>query len=406
MKRIVWIAVFAGTLIGGLYGLGDDTSCKACHTGAARDFALSSKSDYLTCLDCHGDGHNGPNTGEISEVTPNTCAGCHQEAVSGFNTGKHYYGWEAMGAVPTFASMPGVVTDKGCVVCHKVGYIWEDGSRGRCDSCHSRHLFSAAEARRPEACGTCHAGDHPHYAMWQNSKHGMLYAMDPESGRAPGCISCHGSHYVMTAWGFLGLREGDDIDDKWAEARGKVMGALEIMGPAAAPEVMRTSYAEWEAVREEMIARCSVCHAESYARRELEKGDDLLREADIAKANIIDIADKQFNEGIIDDKTRFSIYREATAHRFSTYMGGFHNSANYAWDEGYLGLVTGTIGERDSLMVEMKLHMIRGKMGQVLPLSIAGLAVAVVSVFGVLFLLIRNRRTARKTPAGSAEETR
>lgn len=27
-----------------------------------------------------------------------------------------------------------------------------------CDACHTRHLFSVAEARRPEACETCHMG--------------------------------------------------------------------------------------------------------------------------------------------------------------------------------------------------------------------------------------------------------
>jgi hypothetical protein len=219
MKNLVWIFIlvllfFTPSMI---FTLDNDASCKACHLGAAKDFALSSKSDYLSCMDCHGDSHNGPDTGEIADVTPKTCQNCHQEAVSQFNSGKHYYGWEAMVAVPTYTSMPGVVTEKGCVVCHKVGYIWEDGSQGRCDSCHSRHLFSAEEAKKPEACGTCHAGDHPHYAMWQNSKHGMLYAMDSESGRAPDCTTCHGSHDVVTAWGFLGLREGDEDDKEWED---------------------------------------------------------------------------------------------------------------------------------------------------------------------------------------------
>jgi hypothetical protein len=185
-------------------------------------------------------------------------------------------------------------------------------------------------------------------------------------------------------------------DEEWAVAREKVRTALEIMGPATAPFVARESMDEWTEIRETMILRCKECHAESFARSELEKGDLLLREADIAKANIIDIANKQYNEGLIDEKTRFSIYREATAHRFSTYMGGFHNSAKYAWDEGYLALVGNTIAERDNLMVEMKLHMIRGKMGQVLPLSIAGLAVAVcAAAAGVIaIVLLRKRRRA------------
>ncbi len=209
----------------------------------------------------------------------------------------------------------------------------------------------------------------------------------------------------MTAWGFLGLREGDEDDKEWFEARAKIKNTLEIMGPATAPEVMRASYEEWQATREDMIARCSTCHAESYARRELEKGDALLREADLAKAKIIDIANMQFEEGLIDDKTRFSIYREATAHRFSAYMGGFHNSANYAWDEGYLELVSGIVAERDHLIVTKKLSVIRSKMGQIMPIGITALAVALVSIFLVLWVLIRNRKISKRKAAESVQDS-
>lgn len=393
IRTVIGVALFLVTFTA--FSLDNDQSCKNCHQGAAKDFALSSKDEYMSCIDCHGSGHNGPDTGLIADVTPKTCEKCHQEAVSQFNAGKHYLGWEAMEAVPTYSAMPGVVTEKGCVVCHKVGYTWDDGSRGRCDSCHSRHLFSAEEAKKPEACGTCHAGDHPHYDMWQNSKHGMLYAIDSESGRAPDCTTCHGSHYVMTAWGFLGLREGDEDDPEWNEARDKVRATLEVMGPANAPNVMRGSYQEWEQVREEMVSRCSQCHAESFARRELELGDELLREADLAKAKIIDIANRKFEEGLIDERTRFGIYREATAHRFSTYMGGFHNSANFAWDEGYLELVSGIVAERDSLVQKKKLSMIRQKMGQLFPLAVSGLGIALASISVLLWMMIRNRLKRR-----------
>ncbi len=153
-----------------------------------------------------------------------------------------------------------------------------------------------------------------------------------------------------------------------------------------------------------MIERCSACHAESYARRELAKGDALLREADLAKAKIIDIANMQFEEGSIDDMTRFSIYREATAHRFSAYMGGFHNTANFAWDEGYLELVSGIVAERDNLIVTKKLSIIQGKIGEILPIGIAGLAVALVSISLVIWMLIRNRKISKRKAAESVQD--
>ncbi|MDW7650311.1 MAG: multiheme c-type cytochrome [Bacillota bacterium] len=365
MRRLWLLFVFGGLLIlmaGSVYAA--DSSCRECHVSAAEDFARGSKAETMLCTDCHGTDHDGPGTGEPFSPTPKTCAGCHEGEVSAFNAGKHYWGWEAMQSVPTYEMMPAAVTDKGCVVCHQVGYIWDDGSRGRCDSCHTRHVFSAEEAKKPEACGTCHTGDHPQYEMWANSKHGKLYQMEGDSGRAPTCVTCHGGHEVMTAWGFLGLRPGDDDDDEWVEAREKVKQALETMGPARAPEIMRESMAEWQYWRDDMVARCSECHAESFVLRELAKGDALVREADIMKAKIIDVADMLFAEGLIDEQTRFGIYRESTAHRFATFMGGFHNSALYAWDKGYLGLATDIVHVRDDAITTKKLSVIRGKIGQ------------------------------------------
>ncbi len=326
------------SVVGGTSFAADvNESCVACHQGAATDWERGVKASFMQCTDCHGSDHTGPATGAIGIPTPNTCAECHSEEVKEFNKGKHYYAWEAMLAVPTYQNMPEVVTDKGCVVCHQIGYVWEDGSQGRCDSCHTKHVFSAEEARKPEACGTCHTGDHPQYEMYINSKHGKIYEMEGDTGRAPTCVTCHGDHNVITAWGFLGMR-GEEPDPEWEKDREKIYNALYVMGPARAPEVMRSTYDEWSDLREEMVDRCSACHAESFVRRDLEKGDELLREADRVKAQIIDVVNMLYEEGSIDDRTRFELYRESTAHRFATFQGGFHNSPLYSWDKGYLPL--------------------------------------------------------------------
>ncbi|WP_272901963.1 multiheme c-type cytochrome [Candidatus Reidiella endopervernicosa] len=61
-----------------------------------------------------------------------------------------------------------------CVQCHSVAT--------KCDSCHTRHLYSAAEARRPEACITCHSGPpHPDDETFA-SAHGQLYLAEGRSG--------------------------------------------------------------------------------------------------------------------------------------------------------------------------------------------------------------------------------
>ena len=142
-------------------------------------------------------------------------------------------------------------------------------------------------------------------------------------------------------------------------------------------------------------ARCAECHAESYARRELEKGDALLREADLAQAKVIDLANTFYDEGLIDDRTRFNIYRDGTARRFSAYMGGFHNSPEHAWDEGYLALVSGLVAERDQMVQTKMLSMIRGKMGQALGLGIAGAVGLVVALVGMGLLFWFWRRSSK-----------
>ena len=57
-----------------------------------------------------------------------------------------------------------------------VGRINLDGSKGACTSCHTRHRFSLAEARKPEACDQCHLDpDHPQIEIYEESKHGTIY---------------------------------------------------------------------------------------------------------------------------------------------------------------------------------------------------------------------------------------
>jgi len=87
-----------------------------------------------------------------------------------------------------------------------VGTRYPDGSIGNCTVCHTRHRFSVAEARKPDACASCHLGpDHPDIEIYENSKHGQIYAAEgeewnwdaapgtwqPGDYRAPTCAACH-----------------------------------------------------------------------------------------------------------------------------------------------------------------------------------------------------------------------
>ncbi|MFN3164552.1 MAG: multiheme c-type cytochrome, partial [Pseudohongiellaceae bacterium] len=124
---------------------------------------------------------------------------------------------------PELSGAPG---ETGCMQCHGtdikldennrptpetwpnngMGNIYPDGSTGSCNTCHSRHKFSIAEARHPHACASCHLGpDHPNIEIFNNSKHGHLYntegdewkmdsapdAWEPGDYRGPTCATCH-----------------------------------------------------------------------------------------------------------------------------------------------------------------------------------------------------------------------
>jgi cytochrome c553 len=87
-----------------------------------------------------------------------------------------------------------------------IGRINPDGSEGSCSACHSRHSFSAAQAREPDNCGKCHMGpDHPQIEIYNESKHGIAFranvdkmamtsskwVLGEDYSVAPTCATCH-----------------------------------------------------------------------------------------------------------------------------------------------------------------------------------------------------------------------
>jgi len=210
------------------------TDCADCHRnlnpGIVTDWEASRHGQVgVGCAVCHGSDHS--SAGDVTSVTQptaETCSPCHTDRVDEFKNGKHALAWVVMNAMPTTHALPMALTEgmKGCGGCHKIGLKTEDeiaalkeqGSGfglASCDACHTRHLFSAEEARQPQACQTCHMGfDHPQWEMYSGSKHGVRFLLKqngtlPETAAAPTCQTCHmsgGNHEVRTAWGFLAVR--------------------------------------------------------------------------------------------------------------------------------------------------------------------------------------------------------
>ena len=213
----------------------------------------------VTCYDCHVvdktspmasqcEGTRGTKTFISPMVSSKTCSRCHPEEVEQFLKSGHadlsrkavydknkaggklvalqleHEGGAFMGVEPGSPANH-ASRRSGCQMCHGsevelgpdnkpinsswpagVGTLYPDGSVGTCTVCHTRHGFHVAEARKPEACASCHLGpDHPDIEIYIESKHGQVFltqgeewkwdsapdTWEPGDYTAPTCAVCH-----------------------------------------------------------------------------------------------------------------------------------------------------------------------------------------------------------------------
>jgi len=162
-------------------------------------------------------------------VTPKHCGRCHAKEVKEMTESHHAKAGDILDSLDNYLGEviggPEAVAT-GCMQCHGskikvlaggkldpatwpntgIGRINPDGSKGSCSACHTRHNFSRAQAREPNACGKCHLGpDHPQMEVYQESKHGILYVafkdrlniksddwvVGKDYTAAPTCSTCH-----------------------------------------------------------------------------------------------------------------------------------------------------------------------------------------------------------------------
>jgi hydroxylamine dehydrogenase len=368
--------------------------CVTCHTkvtpNIVSDWELSKHSQNdVDCSVCHGDQHKDPyDVDKVQIPTPDTCAECHDEKVAQFKAGKHAAAWAAMKAMPTAHWQPMALMEgmKGCGACHKIGLKTEEEIQelkktgagfgvASCDACHTRHIFSVQEARQPQACQTCHMGfDHPQWEMYSGSKHGVRYLLKqnktlPETVAAPTCQTCHmqeGNHAVMTGWGFLAVRLPMPEDKQWTADRATILQGLGVLDPEGNPtarldvvkaaNVARLTEEDWQKERDKMLKTCNDCHSLNFAKSELEKGDQMIKEADRLMAEAIRIVADLYKDEILKKPESYAYpfpdlltFHDAPTpieqelfvmfleHRMRTFQGTFHANPDYAlwygWSE-------------------------------------------------------------------------
>jgi hypothetical protein len=370
--------------------------CVTCHEEITPqvvvDWELSKHSEAeIGCAACHGNGHkSAEDVAAVETVTAATCGECHDTQLGQFSKGKHALAWAAYKAMPTSHALPMALGPgmKGCGGCHKVGLKDEaeiealkaEGSvfgHASCDACHTRHTFSVVEASQPQACQTCHMGfDHPQWEMWSSSKHGVRYLLKqngtlPESTPAPTCQTCHmadGDHEVRTPWGFLAVRLPLPEDEQWKADQVTILQALGVLDPEGNPtgrlevvkaaQVARLTQEEFDAERARLIAVCSDCHSENFARAELAKGDEMIREADHLLAQAIREVAALYKDGVLatpEDYTHAfpdlltfhdapttieqTLFEMHLKHRMRAFQGTFHANPDYALWYGWSEMV-------------------------------------------------------------------
>jgi hypothetical protein len=396
-----WFVVLGGSIVMFCFpalAIAAEEVCIGCHRtispGQVSDWESSNHSkEGVTCAVCHGDKHKSGKTVHLAQLPDeHLCAECHEEQFDQFAMGKHNYGWTSMNALPITHVEPDELMEggRGCGGCHNMGIKSEEQKKAQrdkgyryqnnsCDECHTRHSFSKKEALDPKACQQCHMGyDHPQWEMWSSSKHGARYALKekgklPEKAQAPTCQFCHlpgGTHTNSTAWGFLGVRLPLPEDKQWAADRVTILKALGVLNPVTGEptgrleavksvDMVRLTQEAWQTERDKMIKRCKRCHAEQYAREQLEMGDAIMQKTDRLLAEGIETVAALYKDGIIKkpenyafaypdflyfmqtggshiDQILFQMYMK---HRMRTYQAFFHVNPDYAYWYGWAMMV-------------------------------------------------------------------
>ncbi len=178
-----------------------------------------------------------------------------------------------------------------------------------------------------------------------------------------------GNHEVRTAWGFLAVRLPLPEDDQWKADQITILQGLGVLDPEGNPtarldvvkaaDIARLDQESWQKERDKMIKICSDCHSGNFAKLELQKGDDMIKEADRLMAQGILIIADLYKDGILEKPESYAYafpdlltFHDAPTvieqklfvmfleHRMRTFQGTFHANPDYALWYGWSEMVT------------------------------------------------------------------
>jgi len=386
---------------------------------SSETFGKGLKSFAVGCYECHSQNpklhsdnfeHNGYQINVV--VTPNDCKTCHPTEIKQYaqNIMSHAYGnlnnnpvyrdlVDSVNGIQSFKDMKTVLvppdeeTDAdSCFYCHGtsikakgmkaketamgemefpilsgwpnqgVGRLNPDGTMGSCTSCHTRHAFSIAMARKPSTCSECHKGpDVPAYKVYAVSKHGNIYsslgkewdfkAVPWTVGKdftAPTCATCHASLIVTeegevvaerthrmndrSSWRIFGIyahAHPKSPDTSIIKNKAGLPLPTELTGEPAASYLIDAK--EQEKRRENMQKICLTCHSDGWVKGQYARFENTIKTTNqmtLAATKILLTAwDKGAAKGLAQND---SIFNEAIEIKWAEQWLFFANSTRFA----------------------------------------------------------------------------
>ena len=259
------------------------------------------------CIDCHVDINTkkkADHRADIRMPTADVCGNCHLQEFAERESERdtitwpkdqwpkgrpsHALDYRANVEVEVYAGMSQREIADGCTMCHV--------QQNKCDGCHTRHEFSVANSRKPEACGTCHSGaDHINWEAYTMSKHGKEYeqkgqdwnwnvqlkdAITKGGQDAPTCQSCH-----------------MEYNGKFTH---NVVRKVRWANYPFVPGIRENIKTDWADKRlDAWVKTCTSCHSERYARAYLEFMDNGTYSGLDKYDEAHDVVHKQYEAGLL-----------------------------------------------------------------------------------------------------------
>ncbi len=270
----------------------------------------------VLCSDCHGKSHDVLQMPTVD----NACGQCHVQQAEEYASEREYGRPNHVQSVEANVAVPWYIETHrkgesaaqiGCDVCHV--------EMARCDGCHTRHAFSAAEARHPEACASCHMGpDHPDWETYEHSKMGIIYHLEGHSWpfdkpmgeivpgkdyHSPTCQYCHmykggGKWWINPV--SKGIWRMGTVPPKEVEFTSSLKDYPYGINLPPINKKLEVRSPESIQKRETWLDLCGRCHSVRFARLWLENLDEYMFEAWKRQDEAQKIIDSVVAEGLLE----------------------------------------------------------------------------------------------------------